>query len=102
MLLGYRPLKCGKVRMVVSPGLKPLFLDPSLIHSNYRSDDINDPICRDMGNGVIKITDSGNIWRTINTGLDASVINTLVVDPKNPGTLYAGTQNGVYVIEQGK
>lgn len=40
--------------------------------------------------GIFKSTDGGSSWNAINAGLTNTDIRALVVDPQNPGTLYAG------------
>src|SRR5438105_15781824 len=41
--------------------------------------------------GVFKSTDGGGSWRPASTGLpDVSTIQTLVIDPSTPSTIYAG------------
>lgn len=46
--------------------------------------------------GIFKSADGGSSWNAINTGLTNRDIRALVVDPQNPGTLYAGASvNGV-------
>ncbi len=44
-----------------------------------------------LGGGVSKSTDGGVTWQLANSGLGSIPINTIVVDPKVPGTLYAGS-----------
>jgi photosystem II stability/assembly factor-like uncharacterized protein len=55
--------------------------------------------------GVYKTTDATAKWELVNNGLipkeklDAGMalgVNTLVTDPKLPGTVYAGTTNGLF------
>jgi photosystem II stability/assembly factor-like uncharacterized protein len=50
---------------------------------------------------MFKTTDSGDHWTTINTGLTASAIQTLAIDPYHPSTLYAGTMNGMFKSTDG-
>jgi hypothetical protein len=46
--------------------------------------------------GVFKSTDGGQTWVAASTGLDATPICILVLDPATPTTLYACTEGGVY------
>ncbi|HEY6193678.1 MAG TPA: FlgD immunoglobulin-like domain containing protein [Candidatus Eisenbacteria bacterium] len=46
---------------------------------------------------VFRSTDRGTHWSSINGNLPDAPVNDLVVDPALPGTLYAGTDLGVYV-----
>jgi photosystem II stability/assembly factor-like uncharacterized protein len=49
--------------------------------------------------GVYKSTDSGLIWKPAGKGLGEAVVGLLVMDPRDPTSLYAGTMGGdVYVI----
>jgi photosystem II stability/assembly factor-like uncharacterized protein len=48
------------------------------------------------GHPVFKSTNSGSAWTEASNGLTASLVNTLISDPVNPSTLYAGTEIGVY------
>jgi photosystem II stability/assembly factor-like uncharacterized protein len=53
--------------------------------------------------GVFKSTDGGGTWSTLNTGLSDwrdLRINTLAIDPIRPTRLYAGTDTGVFSIDQ--
>ncbi|HEY3132795.1 MAG TPA: SBBP repeat-containing protein [Acidobacteriota bacterium] len=54
-----------------------------------------------LGNGVFKSTNAGNNWSAVNTGLAAVFVFSLVVDPKDPFTVYAGTENGVFKSTDG-
>jgi photosystem II stability/assembly factor-like uncharacterized protein len=49
------------------------------------------------GNGVLMSTDGGATWSAINTGLTDLNVNTVVVDPSTPTTVYAGAStNGLF------
>jgi hypothetical protein len=49
--------------------------------------------------GVLRSLDSGMSWGTANTGLPWPVnIRSLAIDPNHAGTVYAGTNDGVYAI----
>ena len=50
------------------------------------------------GTGVIKSTDGGTTWNA--TGLKDTAATLLVIDPADPGILYAGTQ-GIYTEPKG-
>jgi photosystem II stability/assembly factor-like uncharacterized protein len=43
-----------------------------------------------LGSGVVKTTNGGSTWTTVNNGLWAAIIRVLAADPSNSGTLYAG------------
>lgn len=45
---------------------------------------------------VFKTTDGGTTWTSANSGLPDIPVNVVLVDPNNPGTVYAGTDIGVY------
>lgn len=51
-----------------------------------------------FSDGVYRSTDAGRSWMLINAGMRdyVSVVNSVVIDPKNPHTLYAGTTMGSY------
>jgi uncharacterized protein (TIGR03437 family) len=52
---------------------------------------------------VFKTTDGGATWMSANSGLPDIPVNAVLVDPNNPGTVYAGTDIGVYrSTEQGQ
>lgn len=53
------------------------------------------------GSGVLKSSDSGNNWQTINRGLTNLNVNALIIDPKNSQTLYAGTNGGFFKSADG-
>ena len=50
--------------------------------------------------GVYKSTDGGANWSVFNTGLTTSRLNVLMANPRRPSTIFAGTGNGVYSINQ--
>jgi photosystem II stability/assembly factor-like uncharacterized protein len=45
---------------------------------------------------VLKSTDCGANWTTIGAGLPASPTRSLLIDPSDTSTLYAGTGDGIY------
>ncbi len=49
-----------------------------------------------VGGGVWKTTDGGNSWVPLTDLLPNLAVSTLVMDPKNPAVLYAGTGENVY------
>lgn len=48
------------------------------------------------GGGVFKSFDSGMTWTSVGSGLPATTILNLVIDPLHPDTIYAGSFFGVY------
>lgn len=44
----------------------------------------------DRGSGVLKTTDGGATWTSVNQGLDAASVSRLAVDPEDPAVVYAG------------
>ena len=53
------------------------------------------------GGGVFKSTDGGGVWSAVNTGLTATCVQALAVDPATPSMLYAGTRDGgVFAMQQ--
>ena len=52
------------------------------------------------GGGVFKSTDAGGSWTAMNTGLTYHFVGALAINPSTPTTLYAGTADGVFDIEQ--
>lgn len=67
-------------------------LDPQLVYVTFSGfgQDLHDP-------RVFLSTDRGSTWSSINGNLPDAPVNDLVPDPLLPGTLYAGTDLGVYV-----
>src|SRR2546427_451265 len=51
--------------------------------------------------GLFKSTDGGESWRSISAGLTPRAVNSLVVDPQTPSTLYAGNSIGVFKSADG-
>lgn len=49
-----------------------------------------------MERGVLKSTDGGKTWVQANTGIEGRNAMTLAVDPKQPQTIYAGTEKGLF------
>ncbi|MFY9572259.1 MAG: SBBP repeat-containing protein, partial [Blastocatellia bacterium] len=61
---------------------------------------VSDPFA--PARGLIKTTDGGNTWRSIQTGLNAaSFVLSLDIDPSNPSVIYAGTGMGVFKSTDG-
>jgi len=96
---------CSKARMQEkagarrSSGLLMLALDPQSSSTLYVAA---------IGSGVFKSTDGGASWTAVNSGLPTIylTVNTLVVDPQNPRTVYAGVagdsaQAGVFKTTDG-
>jgi len=52
------------------------------------------------GGGVFKSTDAGRTWRHTNSGLPATTVSALAIDPSNPETIYA-TGLGVFKSTDG-
>ena len=52
------------------------------------------PVQGPLGGGVSKSTNGGASWTLVNTGMGSQPINTVVVDPRVAGTLYAGSSQG--------
>ncbi len=46
--------------------------------------------------GVVKSTDGGATWATIDNALTHVDINALAIDPENPSVVYAGTAGGLF------
>ena len=53
------------------------------------------------GGGVYVSEDGCQSWQTNNEGLGSLDVNTIVIDPLNPDTMYVGTDNGAYVSFDG-
>jgi len=50
--------------------------------------------------GMYKSTDGGENWMAFDSGLPYSAFYTLAVDPQNPNIIHAGTNAGVFSIQQ--
>ncbi|MCD6346860.1 MAG: hypothetical protein J7L96_05500 [Bacteroidales bacterium] len=50
---------------------------------------------------VWKSDDYGKTWKDISGNIPAGSVNVIREDPKNPGILYVGTDNGVFVTKDG-
>jgi photosystem II stability/assembly factor-like uncharacterized protein len=48
------------------------------------------------GEGVVKSTDGGQTWQSVNVGLGNLYVGTLFMQPENPDILLAGTGNNAY------
>ena len=53
------------------------------------------------GGGICISEDGCQSWQASNEGLGSLNVNTIVIDPLNPDTIYAGTDNGAYVSFDG-
>jgi photosystem II stability/assembly factor-like uncharacterized protein len=93
---GFSLLKSTDGGVSWSPtGLKqfvsPLLIDPRDSNTLYARSGM-------VGGGVIKSTDGGTTWQTMNAGLGGTPNNVpnmfpLIIDPKNPDTLYGIRNN---------
>jgi photosystem II stability/assembly factor-like uncharacterized protein len=52
------------------------------------------------GGGVYLSTNGGGSWAAMNNGLSNTYVYALALAPSSPPTLYAGTQGGVFAIQQ--
>ena len=50
---------------------------------------------------MFKSTNGGGNWGAVNTGLTATTVCALAIDPATPTTLYAGTDGGVFKSTNG-
>src|SRR5262245_60999694 len=96
----WRSQNGGGVWQEISAGLPARYvtrvvadpLDPQVVyvtHSGF-GEDLHDP-------RVYRSTDRGTTWTSISGNLPDAPVNDLIVDPLIPGTLYAGTDLGVFV-----
>jgi tetratricopeptide (TPR) repeat protein/photosystem II stability/assembly factor-like uncharacterized protein len=51
------------------------------------------------GGGVFKSISNCTSWIAINIGLDSLNVNSVVINPKDPKILYAGTDSGAYITQ---
>jgi photosystem II stability/assembly factor-like uncharacterized protein len=57
----------------------------------------------DVGAGVFKSVDGGDSWRPMNAGLTDARVSALALDPRSPGTAYAGIDGrGVFKRVDGR
>ncbi|MCE7861253.1 MAG: hypothetical protein DYG86_15900, partial [Chloroflexi bacterium CFX2] len=54
-----------------------------------------------QGSGVVVSADACSSWALTNNGLGSLFVNSLTHDSNNPGTIYAGTDDGAYVSYNG-
>src|SRR5450759_4016916 len=48
------------------------------------------------GRGVLRSPNNGTTWTTMNTGLGNANVRSVVINPRTPSILYAGTDGGVF------
>ena len=53
------------------------------------------------GSGIQKTTNAGQTWSTVNAGLANLHVNTLAFNSRNPNIVYAGTDGGVFLSQDG-
>lgn len=58
--------------------------DPAVMFASGRPDR--------EGNGILKSTDGGRIWRQVNRGLTNLHVTAIAIDPRTPTTIYLGTE----------
>lgn len=77
-------------------------VNPNNLYAGGREANVDGTTSGDWGGGVFKSTDAGATWQAINTGLPEGWVYSLVLDPKTPSTVYAGTHSqGVYKSKDG-
>ncbi|HET7009299.1 MAG TPA: hypothetical protein VFI11_00865 [Anaerolineales bacterium] len=80
-------------------------VDPTnsqVIYAGGRAKDQNGILTGDWGGGVLKSVDGGVTWQAMNNGLPEGWVYTIVLDPTNPATVYAGTHSmGVFKSQDG-
>jgi photosystem II stability/assembly factor-like uncharacterized protein len=77
-----------------------LLVDPQSQNTLYAVAKIDDPSVFEK-DAVYKSVDRGDTWNKANSGLPATMIRPLAIDPQNSATLYAGTRWGVYKSSDG-
>ncbi len=93
-----------------------VIIDPENVNTVYVSTGIFDREAANArpefdepgGVGILKSTDGGASWTTINNGLDSLYVGSLVMDPRDPRRLLAGTgtdaysgRSGIYLTTDG-
>jgi hypothetical protein len=73
-----------------------LAMDPANAGTLYSSSSEHAP--PSSSSGVFKTTNSGGSWAAINSGLTNLDVNTMAIDSASPAALYAGTDQGVFVL----
>jgi len=81
-----------------------IWIDPSNSDVLYISTGIFDreaansdhTINKPGGEGILKSTDAGKTWQSVNNGLNNLYVGTLFMHPTNPDILLAGTGNNAY------
>ena len=73
-------------------GISVLAIDPHVSTTLYAATDAD---------GVFRSTDGAATWKAINSGLVDTHVSSLVLDPRNPRTLYAGTVGGLFKSTDG-
>ena len=58
--------------------------------------DTDTMLCGLYGGGISKSVNSGNNWADSHAGIKAFVLNTLITDPNNAATVYAGSWGGLH------
>jgi photosystem II stability/assembly factor-like uncharacterized protein len=70
---------------------------PNTIYAGGRRANVDGFTSDNWGGGVFKSIDAGISWTAVNEGLPEGWVYSLAIDPRTPGTLYAGTHSmGVY------
>jgi photosystem II stability/assembly factor-like uncharacterized protein len=86
-----------------------VLIDPTNVNTLYVSTGIWDREAANSnlaanepgGVGILKSTDGGVTWRTINTGLNNLYVGSLFMHPTNPNILLAGVGFGFYFVGNG-
>jgi photosystem II stability/assembly factor-like uncharacterized protein len=82
---------CGVIDLI-SVSASALAIDPQ---------DENHLFLATMGGGIQESTNGCTSWESRNNGLGNLNVNTLSIDPNNPGIVYAGTDGGAYISYDG-
>jgi len=88
----FRSPDLGKTFQLVK-GTKGIWINRVIFHP----DDPNTFFILTRSKGILKTTDEGSSWATLNEGISDSWVTALAFDPKNSNIFYAGThEHGIF------
>ena len=86
---------------LTNPQVLSMAVDPQIGNVLYAATKSDQIASWKNGSGVYKSTDGGANWAGIWSGLYATAVYSVAIDPQNTVTMYAGTYSGIYKSSDG-
>lgn len=88
-------IQFGITEILIDPDDPAILYVSTIAGAEFNPSELTENIQTGRTLGIFKSTDGGRSWTEINVGLPSRQIFTLVMDPEDSNTLYAGTYEGI-------